>query len=102
MIKAVIQIRGFDQKKSSKLRKSIIKFLKKSKMGKNVSCEIVQSRIISCDGNNTPEPYLKIITAKRKYASAILDGFKKNMIHELVMISLDNTFCGAGEIASDK
>ena len=102
MIKAIIQINGYNQKKSVKLRKSIIKFMKKTKMGSSVSCEIIQSKVISCDGNNTPEPYLKIITAKRKYAATIVEEFKKNMIHELVIISLDNTFCGAGEIASDK
>ena len=102
MIKAIIQIRGYNQKKSSKIRKSIMKFMKKAKMGSDISCEIVQSKILSCDGNNTPEPYLKIITAKRKYAATIIEGFKKKMIHELVIISLDNMFCGAGEIASDK
>ena len=102
MIKAIIQIRGYNQKKSSRLRKSIIRFMKKTKMGSAVSCEIVQSKISSCDGNNTPEPYLKIITAKRKYAATIIEGFNKNMIHELVVISLDNMLCGAGEIASGK
>jgi hypothetical protein len=102
MIKAIIQIRGYNQKKSISLRKSIIRFMKKTKMGSAISCEIVQSKISSCDGNNTPEPYLKIITAKRKYAATIIEGLKKNMIHELVVISLDNTFCGAKEIASGK
>ena len=71
-------------------------------MGSQISCETVESKIVSCDGKNTPEPYLKVITAKRKYATTIIEGFKKNMIHELVMISLDNMFCGAEELASDK
>jgi len=102
MIKAIIQVHGYNQKKSSKLRKSIIKFMKKTKIGNAVSCEIVPSIVISCDGNNTPEPYLKIITAKRKYAATIIEEFKKNMIHELVIISTENMFCGAGELASDK
>ena len=102
MIKAIIQICGYNQKKSSKLRKSITRFMKTTKMGSAVSCEVVQSKIFSCDGNNTPEPYLKIITAKRKYASTIIEGFKKNKIHELVVISLDNMLLGAREIASGK
>ena len=102
MIKAIIEIRGYSQKKSSNLQKSIIKFMKKTKMGSAVSCEIVQSTISSCDGKNTPEPYLKIISAKRKYAATILDGFNKNKIHELVVISSDKMFCGADEIVSGK
>ena len=102
MIKAIIQIRGYDKKKSSSLQKSIIGFMKKTKRGNAVSCEIVQSKILSCDGKNTPEPYLKIIAAKRKYAATILEGFKKNKIHELVVISLDNMLCEAEEIASGK
>ena len=102
MIKAIIQIRGYNQKKSSSLQKSIIRFMKKTKIGSDVSCEIVLSTILSCDGKNTPEPYLKIITAKRKYAATIIEGFKKDMIHELVVISLDNTLCEAKEIASGK
>lgn len=102
MIKAIIQIRGYNKKKSSSLRKSIISFMKKTKTGSAVSCEIVESEILSCDGKNTHEPYLKIITAKRKYAATIIEGFKKNMIHELVVISLDNMLCEAGEIASGK
>ena len=102
MIKAIIQIRGYNQKKSSSLRKSIIKFMKKTKMGSAVSCEIVPSKISSCDGKNTPEPYLKIITAKRKYAATIIEGLNKNKIHELVIISSDNMLCGADEIASGK
>ncbi len=76
--------------------------MKKTKAGKDFSCEIVPIKNISCDGNNTPEPYLKIITTKRRYATIILEGFKKNMIHEMVIISLDKIFCGAGDIASDK
>ena len=76
--------------------------MKKTKMGNAVSCEIVESKVVSCDGNNKPEPYLKIITAKRKYAANIIEGFKKNKIYELVVISLDNMFCGADELASDK
>lgn len=102
MIKAIIQIRGYNQKESNRLRKSIIKFMKKSKLGSAVSCEVVQSEISSCDGKNTPKPYLKIITAKRKYAANIIEGFTKNKVHELVLISLDNTLCGADEIASGK
>ncbi len=102
MVNAIIQIRGYNQKKSSSLQKSIIRFMKKTKIGSDVSCEIVLSKISSCDGKNTPEPYLKIITAKRKYAATIIEGFKKNMIHELVVISLDNTLCDAKEIASGK
>ena len=76
--------------------------MKKTKIGSAVSCEIVLSKISSCDGKNSPAPYLKIITAKRKYAATIIEGFKKNMIHELVVISLDNTLCEAKEIASGK
>ena len=102
MIKAIIQIRGYNQKKSGNLRKSIIRFMKKTKTGSTVSCEIVQSKITSCDGNNTQKPYLKIITAKRKYAASIIEEFKKNMIHELVVISLDNMLFDAKEIASGK
>lgn len=102
MIKAIIQIRGYGQKKSGSMQKSIVRIMKKTKMGSTVSCEIVQSKISSCDGNNTPEPYLKIITAKRKYAATIIDEFKMNMLHELVVISLDNEFCGAKEMASKK
>ena len=102
MVNAIIQIRGYNQKKSSILQKSIIKFMKKTKIGSAVSCEIVLSKISSCDGKNSPAPYLKIITAKRKYAATIIEGFKKNMIHELVVISLDNTLCEAKEIASGK
>jgi len=102
MVNAIIQIRGYNQKKSSILQKSIIRFMKKTKIGSAVSCEIVLSKISSCDGKNSPAPYLKIITAKRKYAATIIEGFKKNMIHELVVISLDNTLCEAKEIASGK
>ena len=102
MIKAIIQIRGYNQKKSSRLRKSIITFMKKTKMGTSVSCEIVQSKTSSCGSKNKPEPYLKIITSKRKYASTILEGFKKNKINELVVISLDNMLLEAREIASGK
>ena len=102
MIKAIIQIRGYNQKQSSSLLKSIIRFMKKAKMGSAISCEIVQSKISSCDGKHTPEPYLKIITSKRKYAATIIEGFKKDMIHELVVISLDKMLCDAEEIASGK
>ena len=102
MTKAIIQIRGYNPKKSSSLRKSIIKYMKKTKMGSAVSCEIVQSTVTSCDGKNSPEPYLNIITAKRKYAATIIEGFKKNMIHEFVIVSLDKIFCEAKEIASGK
>jgi hypothetical protein len=102
MVKAIIQVRGYDPKRSVKLRKSIIKFMKNTKLGSAIACEIVQSETLSCDGKNKPEPYLKIITAKRKYATTNIDGFKKNKIHEMVMISLDNLFCGAEEMAADK
>ena len=64
MLKAIIQIRGYDQKRSNKLQKSIIKFMKKTKMGSNVSCEIMPIKNISCDGKNTQASYLKIITPK--------------------------------------
>lgn len=102
MIKAIIQIRGYNTKKSIKLRKSIIKFMKKTKIKAAVSCEIVPTKVFSCDGNNTPEPYVQIVAEKRKYAANIIEEFKKNMIHELIVLSMDNTFCGAGEIASGR
>ena len=102
MIKAIIQIRGYDPKKSVKLRKSIIKFMKNTKLASIVACEIVEAETISCDGKNNPKPYLKIISAKRKYATTIFEEFHKNEIHELVIISLDKMFCSAEELACGK
>ncbi len=102
MIKAIIQIRGYTEKKSSKLRKSIIKCMKNTKIGSSVSCEVIQSNILSCDGKETSEPYMTIITPKRKYATTIVEEFKKNKIHELVVITLDKMFISAEEIASGK
>ena len=102
MIKAIIQIRGYDQKKSVKLRKSIIKFMKDTKLKNIVACEIVEAQVLSCDGKDNPKPYLKIISAKRKYATTIFEEFHKNEIHELVIISLDKMFCSAEEIACRK
>jgi len=102
MVKAIIQIRGYNQKKSSKLQKSIIKFMKKTKIGSAIACEIVESAILSCDGKNSPGAYLKIVTSKRKYATAIIEEFTKNKILETVVISLDNMLLGPEDMASGK
>lgn len=101
-MKAIIQICGYNQKQSVKLQKSIIKLLKKTKLGSVVSSEIMQSSILSCDGKNTKTPYLKIITAKRKYATNIIDVFTKNKMNELVVISLDNVLYTPDEADSGK
>ncbi|MEK7542847.1 MAG: hypothetical protein AAB503_00885 [Patescibacteria group bacterium] len=93
-----IMICGFPEVQANKLKVKICQVMMDLNLGSDAVTSIVNMRVVSCDGKETPMPYIRICSTDGLEIRNITDALKKAKVLVDVEWLVLNSFIPAAEM----